>query len=324
MSILKNKYILSVLKIFFGLMLLAILWKTGKLDYKNAFKVFQTPEILISVTLCFLGILFIGSYRWKKILEFHSTIKFNPKDIFFIQWIGGFFSSALPGAVTGDLIKLGYIKKHDPSLSKRFLLFSVIMDRVLGLWSLLFIAGMGSLFFYEDLILMSENFKNIIFINGVLFLVMFVGVGIFFVPNKIQNAFLAKSKIEKINNLLIQLWSLSDKKGEFAKLFIASAISHTLSLCAFHLLNLSSYEGIVALKHLTTIIPLGQVATAIPISPSGLGVGHAAYQKLFEYLKQQNGATLFNNFWVFSTTFFVLGAFPYFFMSARNKKPNID
>ena len=44
------------------------------------------------------------------------------------------------------------------------------------------------------------------------------------------------------------------------------------------------------------------------------------YQKLFEFLHQNNGATLFNNFWVFSTMFFILGAIPYFFIGLTNKK----
>ncbi len=320
MNILRNKYVLSVIKIAVGALLIGILWKSGKLDYQKAFAVFSSPISLISVFCCFLGILFIGSYRWKKILEFRSNKKFNQKDVFFIQWIGSFFSAALPGAVTGDLIKLGYIKKHDPEISKRYLIFSVLLDRILGLWSLLFIAGSGSILFYDQLIQISEKFKSIIMINGFLFLGVFIGVALFFVPEKLQNSILKIVPIEKIKNLLIQMWSLSDKKIDFLKLFLISAISHTLSLTAFHLLNKSSYQSTIEFEYLTTIIPLGQVTTAIPISPSGLGVGHAAYQKLFEFLHQNNGATLFNNFWVFSTMFFILGAIPYFFIGLTNKK----
>lgn len=322
MNILKNKYVASALKILVGLGLLGLLLKSGKLDFNAAFNVFNAPEIFISVFLCFLSVLFIGSYRWKKILEFHSEKRFNQRDIFFIQWIGSFFSAALPGAVTGDLIKLGYIRRHDPSLSKRYLLFSVLIDRVMGLLSLLFIAGVGSFLFYVDLISISPKFETIIFVNSLFFLVVLMGMAIFFIPKKIQKSLLEKINNEKIKDLFKQVWSLSDKKGDFLKLFIVSAVSHIFILIAFHLLNLKSYQGQVEFKYLTTIIPLGQVTTAIPISPSGLGVGHAAYQKLFEYLHLNNGATLFNNFWVFSTTFFIMGAIPYFFMSYNHKKEN--
>lgn len=305
-----------------GLGLLGLLLKSGKLDFKAAFTVFGSLEILVSVLGCFVAILFIGSYRWKKILEFHSSVKFNQKDIFLIQWIGGFFSAALPGAVTGDLIKLGYIRRHDPSLSKRYLIFSVLIDRVMGLLSLLFIAGIGSFLFYVDLISISPKFESIIFVNSLFFVLVLLGMTLFFLPKKIQIAILEKISYGKLSDLLKQVWSLSNKKLEFLKLFLLSILAHIFVLIAFHLLNLKSYQGPVEFKYLTTIIPLGQVTTAIPISPSGLGVGHAAYQKLFEYLHMHNGATLFNNFWVFSTTFFVMGAIPYFFMSYNHKKEN--
>ena len=320
MNLIRNKNVISLIKIIIGVGLVALLLRSGKLDFKLALHVFSNPITFISVLFCFMGILFIGSYRWKKILEFNSKVVFSKRDIFFIQWIGGFFSSALPGAVTGDLIKLGYIKRHDHSISKKFLIFSVLLDRVLGLLALLFISGLGSLIFYSDLILISDKLKNIILINGLLFLLVLMGVGVFFLPQKIQNLFLSRIKVEKINELLIQIWSLSNKKLEFFKLFLISMFSHILSFSAFHLLNMNFYSEPVEFKFLTTIIPLGQVTTAIPISPSGLGVGHAAYQKLFEYLHVNNGATLFNNYWVFSTIFFVLGAIPYLLMSYQHKK----
>lgn len=319
MKIFNNRHAGSALKIIFGLSLLGLLFKSGKLDLKAAFKIFSTPDIFMAVLFCFLAILYIGSLRWKTILEFHTTVKFSQKDIFFIQWVGGFFSSALPGAVTGDLIKLGYIKRHDPSLSKRYLVFSVLIDRLLGLLALLLIAGIGSFLFYVDLISISPKFEGVIFINSLLFIVVLVGVGFFFIPKKIQKFILEKINSDKVYDFFKQVWSLSDRKRDFVKLFMLSVGSHIFTLFAFHLLNLTSYQSAVEFKYLTTIIPLGQVATAIPISPSGLGVGHAAYQKLFEYLHQANGATLFNNFWVFSTTFFVMGSIPYFFMSYNHK-----
>ena len=48
------------------------------------------------------------------------------------HWIGLFFNSILPGAVTGDLIKLAYKKQIDPKLSKTFFLGTVFLDRLVG------------------------------------------------------------------------------------------------------------------------------------------------------------------------------------------------
>ena len=40
------------------------------------------------------------------------------------------------------------------------------------------------------------------------------------------------------------------------------------------------------------------IITAIPISPGGLGVGHAAFEKIFQYFTVMNGANLFNIYWI--------------------------
>jgi hypothetical protein len=50
---------------------------------------------------------------------------------------------------------------------------------------------------------------------------------------------------------------------------------------------------------------------ALPVAPSGLGVGHAIFQKIFELSAIQNGASLFNIYFVISLGVNVLGVIPY-------------
>ena len=64
-------------------------------------------------------------------------------------------------------------------------------------------------------------------------------------------------------------------------------------------------------------IPLGLMTLALPIAPSGLGVGHAIFQKLFEFAHIDNGASLFNLFFVVTLVVNLFGAIPY--ILAKNK-----
>ncbi|MCK6594405.1 MAG: hypothetical protein L6Q33_04330, partial [Bacteriovoracaceae bacterium] len=98
-----------------------------------------------------------------------------------------------------------------------------------------------------------------------------------------------------------------------------SLFAHGLSISAFYLINMNFFEGDIGIKDLATIIPLGQVAVALPISPAGLGVGHVAYENLFRFLGQNNGATLFNNFWFYTMFVNILGVIPYLMLTNKKK-----
>jgi len=58
-------------------------------------------------------------------------------------------------------------------------------------------------------------------------------------------------------------------------------------------------------------IPLGLMTLALPVAPSGLGVGHAIFQKLFEFTGITNGASLFNLYFVLTLSVNLLGVIPY-------------
>jgi hypothetical protein len=58
-------------------------------------------------------------------------------------------------------------------------------------------------------------------------------------------------------------------------------------------------------------LPLGLMALALPVAPSGLGVGHAIFQKLFEFSGIENGASLFNIYFIVTLSVNLLGVIPY-------------
>lgn len=309
----------TLLKLVFAIAIMAWLFGQGKLDFTKLWATFSDPKIVATVVFM-LGIqILIGAYRWKKLLELKSNVPLDFFTLTKIQWIGQFFSSALPGAVTGDLIKLTYIKKIDETMTNRYLLFSVLFDRIIGLSALLFIAGIGSLVYYNDLIHLTPKMHQVIKVN-MIFLILSLGfIAIFFIPRKLSTKIITVVKIKKIQDLLHQIWAIADKRNEVIKAFLVSLFAHGLSISAFYLINMNFFEGDIGIKDLATIIPLGQVAVALPISPAGLGVGHVAYENLFRFLGQNNGATLFNNFWFYAMFVNILGVIPYLMLTNKKK-----
>jgi hypothetical protein len=63
------------------------------------------------------------------------------------------------------------------------------------------------------------------------------------------------------------------------------------------------------------------MATAIPISPGGLGVGHVLFANLFNLVGIDNGASLFNLFFLIAFLHNFSGVIPYLLVGqSKNTK----
>lgn len=315
---LMKKYVHHFFKITLAILIIYWLLQKGKLDPQMALDLFLNSPVLIPALILSLLQIFITSHRWKILLQVRSTRLNKPMEIFLIQWIGQLFSSALPGVVTGDLIKLSYVKKIDDNLSKKFLLLTVFLDRLIGLFGLLLVSGISSLIFYKHLISLSEEMYKVILVNFSLLICSLLGIGLFFLPHALIDSIKKIIKIKKISDTLELFKSFRINKTTLTKLIILSSLTHILGIIVFHIINLNFYETSIKIQDLMTIIPIGQIAVAIPISPAGLGVGHLAYQKLFSFINIKNGATLFNNFWILCLFVNLIGVIPYLFIKYAN------
>lgn len=299
-----------LLKTLFAAAILYWLVSQNKLDFRLVLVSFKSP--LLWFTCFFLMILqvIVGAVRWRIILltkmdhiTFFETLR--------IQWIGQFFSSVLPGAVTGDLVKIGYVTSLKRNVSKKFLFLSIFIDRLAGLNALLMLAGLASLIFYQDLIALNPLLKNVIYINIFLFLGSCGVLGLFFLNKKIQLKILSFIPSKKIVEILETIWSFSDHKKVMFEAVLISAVAHVVGIATFWIINLPFFEHPIALKYLLSLIPLGQVAVAVPVSPAGLGVGHAAFDRLFHFIGHSNGASLFNVYWVIIFAVNLCGLIPF-------------
>lgn len=313
----------TLLKFLLAAALVIWLLKSGKLDFNLIPRAInQGPQWIFAIFLLIIqGSL--AAIRFKWIIEIKTQKKFTILEIIRLNWIGMFFSSILPGAVTGDLIKLFYIKKHDTSLTKTFLFTSVMLDRILGLIGLLFICGFFSLVYFNEVTAISPKVLHIIQIN---FLLFAGGVSFFILllsPKKLQkfiNHFLFKiPKIgQKIVNILEQIFILNEHRKVFIKCFLLSIFTQFIGVFSFWLVTNSFYNHPLPLPYAFTFIPIGLIAIAVPISPAGLGVGHALFQNLFSLVHIDNGASLFNLNFVIVLFVNLLGIIPYLL---AGKKP---
>jgi uncharacterized protein (TIRG00374 family) len=309
-------------KLGFALGLIYWLVDSGKLDFNILNEVLKDPIRLI---IAFMGLIFVlalGAFRLRLILEHKSEVKIPFLRLIKYNWIGMFFNAVLPGSVSGDIVKIFYIKDEDKSLSNRFLFATVLIDRFVGLFGLIITLGLFTLINYTELTNLSVDIKKLLDLNLVIFVgVIFGLLSLFFfqgLPEKLASPFKNLPLLDKIIPKILDAWNnLCMLKHRMVALTFISVIIQSMAVVLFWYIVHPYSDGVFPFQYAFSLIPVGFVAISIPIAPSGLGVGHAVFHTLFGYIGIKNGADLFNIYFFMVLGINLLGAIPYLYNKSK-------
>jgi hypothetical protein len=198
------------------------------------------------------------------------------------------------------------------------------MDRIIGLLGLLFLLGFFSILHYGELIGLSPAMKNLLQFNFFLLIGAVVFFITLFLPQKIQYKILEiLKKIPLLGNSLFKVlsgvWAMGSEKIIILKCLVMSIIFQAGNVLAIYVISYPFFTGDINLSTFFTFIPLGLMCTALPISPAGLGIGHAAFGTLFSYYGISKGASLFNLYFLCLVFVNLMGIFPFLLMGKRTR-----
>lgn len=313
----------TFLKFTFAGLIIFWLISKGQLDFSLLLKTWNFKASLFVMVAVIVSNIVLTSYRWKLLVATYSKERLPLRSMISLTWIGCFFSSVLPGAVTGDFIKLLYARDLDRKLSKTFLLSTIFLDRFLGLFALLSLASFFSLLDYKTLGQKGNQLVHLAHINFILFAICLGFFLILFVPKALQQKVLAFFlRIPVVGNRLEktvrETWIVGEQKSALGLCLLISLSVQTLSVFGFWFLISPFLNTPLTLGNAFTCIPAGFVTIAIPISPAGLGVGHLAFAKLFEFFGVTGGASLFNIYFILAVSVNLVGAIPYLVYGKRH------
>lgn len=313
--------LITFLKLAVAIGLITWLLKSGKLDLALLAELRKNPwGVLIAVTLA-LSNLWVTSFRWRGILEARNTSHLPLLGLVRANWIGLFFSSVLPGSVTGDLIKMVYVQDYDKNFSKKFVFATILIDRIMGLAGLILLVGLTSVLFQNHILESAPATKPLLMFNYALSALVLLGFFIFiFFDKKVHQLFTLGEKIlfPAIWRKFGDLWNdLVVIKRQMLKALCLSLIVQLSGVLVFWSLIYPFVAGKMDFIQALAFIPLGSMTLALPIAPSGLGVGHAIFQKLFEFTGITNGASLFNLYFVVNLLVNLAGVVPYLLSKKR-------
>jgi hypothetical protein len=240
------------------------------------------PGGLLLALLCFILALKCGITRWWRLLRATgATVRWL--DTFRLTYLGLFFNLVVPGLTGGDVVKAILAVREHPR-QRTDALVSVVVDRIFGMYMLVLLAAV-------ILVVFRARFPGYATPFVLLALGLTAGALLYSNPTLRRrlriDALLARlplgKQIEKLDRAALLYLK---HPGEVALALLLSVGNHFWTIlgviCLARAFGVSS-EAIPSWEF-AAIVPLTNMASAIPTGPAGLGIGEAAYAMLFRLL----------------------------------------
>lgn len=213
----------------------------------------------------------LQTWRWQWLLEVQG-IRPGFLRTYAMNLVGMFFNLFLPGGTGGDLIKMYYASREAPG-KKAAAVLSVFMDRVVGLFALIFLAGVISAISLRELWAAPE-------LHPVLFslLLVLLGAGGVVIGGFLVEHFHLAGKLPSWLPMRHAFLEVAAAFSTYARSPGVLLASLGISLPTHLLFFISFYTAALALGadiglwQLFTVLPMVLVIAALPISVAGLGV----------------------------------------------------
>ena len=272
-----------------GILIIFWLMKTQTLDFS---RVLSLSAHFIIYGSCFVLIQLCLSAARIKILLNDQNVKATMVDCIQFNCVGIFYSTFLPGGISGDLARAYFFWKKYPHYSKTSMAGALFLDRFFGLAMMICIGLIaGTIMLSVD-----QTYKQFLIIGWISF---FVGTFIFIISisnikfdaNANRNSYWDKFNYH-IRNFIstINLRNYS-KLTIFKTLFLSLSI-HVAAILMIYLFSLHVLSGLSIIQ-VMAVSPLGLLLNALPLSPGGIGVGEKAFDILFALLKGTEGGNAF-------------------------------
>ncbi len=228
----------------------------------------------------FVGV-FVGSLRWHWLLRVNE-LGVSWSQAFRLTWIGIFFNNVVPGLTGGDLVKAFYIARITGKKTRSVL--TVIVDRVMGLVALAVLTGIVVFWRVGDLPMIAYGVWA-----GLLGLLL---ASTFVLSRRLRSMLKVDRILRRLpgSRLLMSIdESLYLYRSHLPGLFFwmaASVLNHVVMVGGIYLIGEALGVGASPLDYLI-LVPVIQIASAVPLAPAGWGVGEALFGYLFSHYAYQ-------------------------------------
>ncbi len=307
--------LLFAAKVVVAVTLITWLIRSGSLDMKTLGIFFEKPHLLALNVAIFVAGATMGALRYGVLLRL-AGVRLPIRRLLQLQFVALFFNVVIPGNVGGDVVKALYVARDAPPEKRTTILLIVFIDRLMGLAGLVTLATL-------IMLVRGMTLWNDPLLRPLAAIVVLLGAGVLIGPAilvlvmrkagaRIEEWTTGTSRLSKLLGRLVAAMRLlsSDPRWLVVALGLSMGI-HFGAIGYFTLLTRSIGGFDIGLAEIATVFPLGLLTMLLPISPSGLGVGHVAFDRLFTAIGLTGGATIFNVYLLGQLSMCLLGLFPY-------------
>ena len=316
--------VVFVAKALVAILLIGWLTGSGHLDVGALRILIERPSLLALDLALFATGMVVATLRYQVLLGLAGVVvPFST--LLRLQMTASFFNVVIPGNIGGDVVKALYVARDAPKEKRTTILLVAFVDRLLGVVALVMLGMIIALVrpsVWADPLLRPLA-AVVAALGGATLL---GGAFALFVVRK-AGARLERytSGPSKISKLLIQLVaSMRLVSAGPRRLAVALGLAmafHALGMAFFTILTQALLQREVPYSSVATVFPLGLLTLVLPISPSGLGVGHIAFKRLFEAIGLAGGATVFNVYLLGQIVPCLLGIFPFLSLKRAGELP---
>ena len=231
--------------------------------------------------------------RWYVLVRAQG-LPFTLRDSFRLGLVGFFYNTFLPGSVGGDAVKAAGL-----ALSQRrrtVAVATVIMDRVIALWGLVwFVALLGGSFWALGLLdspAAAISRKIVLIAAGIVALSVVVWLLLGLLPAWRAERFAGRlTKLPKVGTSAAEfwraVWMYRCQQKSVALALLMSWVGQVGFVFAFYCCVLTLWDpavgSIPTLSEHFLLVPIGLVIQALPGSPGGAGIGEAGFGGLYAW-----------------------------------------
>lgn len=262
-------------------------------------EILQAQKPLLLLALLFYGgaSITLPIYRWNLLLKVQG-ISLRVWELIRLTMIGGFFNMVIPGAVSGDLVKMIFLGKQ--TKEKRLeALFTIILDRTLGIIGLFILAAIMVLFYLPFLLDLKQGYRSIkvaaLFV-GIVSICGIIGLPLIKFGQTLKRYFwidriikYAEQKLPKsMVSALTRLINAFDLyRHNLSTIVIGIALSiliHSFLAIILFLVGISIGEDVLRLGDYFLSTQISSAIAIIPITPGGIGIRDATIALFFSAL----------------------------------------
>ena len=245
---------------------------------------FQAMGIGFAVYLAALLLTFV---RWFLLVRAQGT-PFRLRDAVWLGFIGNLFNLVIPGAVGGDLVKLGFLFKM--GMNKTQAAASLVIDRVVGLLGLFLLASLSGAQAWARA---DPGLRRLIVLIWLALAAGLVGLAVLFTPAlyaPLKRLVAGRGKLAGVADELEGMASAyRSRLGTVAGTIGLTVVSHALFVVAFYESGVALFRSVPGLAEHFLIVPVVVFTTAAPLPFGALGVSEVASKQLFQLVHHPKG-----------------------------------